>query len=172
MRGGLAAALLALLLTGCSWAGLMMGPATDSWRSEVMGLQVVYKIVPKRTDMAGAASWFAGICTIAIANTVEGDHLAWVAAHELAHCIDGAYLGWSSNGFRNEGCVFGRHFCAPHEGYAEAWARRYMDTCGFARSPLGLLPEDWIECELPDPRSVTPETVPKPVVLRPPPRGR
>jgi hypothetical protein len=155
MRRGLAAALLCLLLTSCTWSRMMTAPAIESWRAEVMGLRVEYKLVESVNGHRGAASWWAGTCTIALAYHLSGTELVWVAAHEIGHCVDGAYLNWSHNGWTNEGCWYHEMYCPPREGYAEGYAEAYVEACGWARSPLGLLPGDGIECELPSPWSVT-----------------
>ena len=154
MRRELTAALLCLLLTGCEWSRMLTAPALASWRADVMGMRVEYKLAESVNGHLGAASWWAGTCTIALASHLEDWAQVWIAAHELGHCIDGAYLGWSHNGWTDEGCWYGKYHCNPLEGYAEGYAEAYIAACGYARSPLGLVPGDGVECELPDPRSV------------------
>ena len=149
-------ALLALALTGCDVV-MYLSPAIESWEAEVMGIPVVYKLVRGNDVYGGVMTWTGGVCRIALDVRLEGDEQVMVAAHEIGHCIDGAHLGWSSNGWGNAGCFhFGKHYCDPKEGFAQAWAHAYVLACGHARSPLGLRPGDGVECGLPDPRSIDP----------------
>lgn len=151
---------LAVLLCGCGQLRMVMGPADESWDAEVAGLPVHYRLVDvSDPQWLGTGIWFAGRCTITIVTSVDEGVQVLVAAHELGHCLDAAYLGGSHNDFGGYGCRWGSYFCPPGEGYAEAYSRSYLYHCQLARSPLGLQPGDGIECELPDPRSVVPGAV-------------
>ena len=159
MRRAVAFLILVTTLCGCGAVEMMLAPAIAQWETEVYGMRVVYRTVADG-QWAGVATWLFGTCTIVLNANLSTEQLVHVAAHELAHCLDGAYLNWSHNGFADEGCNFewsnGYH-CTPREGFAEAYAETYLKKCGYARGPLGLRPDDGIECELPDPRDVKPE---------------
>lgn len=156
MRG--VSVLLVLLLTGCSYTGLFLQQALYSWDAEVMGLNVHYRVVPDGNPHFGVAMLIGRNCTIVLTETAMEKMPVRVAAHEIGHCLDGAYLGWGHNGFGDAGCRWGAYYCSAKEGYAEGWARTYLAACGLARSPLRLMPGDGVECELPDPRAVTPDS--------------
>lgn len=149
--------LLALLLTGCNtYLGDMLVPAEQEWTAEAAGFPVDYRLA--RIHNFGVAGWAMGRCTIVLQAGLGESHLIAVAAHELGHCIDGAYLGWSSNNFGSAGCAYGGHYCKPSEGFAEAYAQVYLEKCGYNPRPLGLRSTEphW-PCELPDWHEVTPE---------------
>lgn len=150
--------LAALALTGCS-AGMLLSPAIESWEAEVHGVPIRYKLVTGLGNLGGSAAWFGGVCTIAIdAGLLDGLQVV-VASHEVGHCLDLALLDFDHNGWRDEGCVFGSYYCSPWEGFAEGYSEAYLATCLYARRPLGLLPDDGIDCEPPHPRDVTPGSV-------------
>jgi hypothetical protein len=147
-------ACVALLLGGCGYLGMYSGQAIEEWSAEVAGMPVHYRLVTGSLD--GSAAYVLGHCTIALNVDLPRDLLTFVAAHEIGHCLDGAQLGWSSNGWRDEGCIYGSYYCSSREGFAQGYAYAYLEACFFARSPLGLLPADERDCVLPDPSSVTP----------------
>lgn len=151
-----ASLVLLVLLNGCGYLGMFSGPAIEEWDSIVEGMPVHYRIVQKQNDNVGAAVILLGRCTIAIDVRLSHDERIKTAAHELGHCIDGLKLNWSSNGWRNEGCYWGEHYCPPKEGFAEGFSNAYLLKCKWATSPLGLQPGDGIECKLPDPKSIVP----------------
>lgn len=156
------AALLVMtfLLSGCATLSMHYAPPIKSWETHLEGMRVEYKIVDRHKH-SGTAVYAFGTCSITLSTSVTHlyKHLVLAAAHEVAHCLDGSQLGWSHNGFEDEGCELGDYFCAPAEGFAETWALAYIDKCGYARDPLGLIPPDERPCELPDPRTVTPSDI-------------
>lgn len=151
--------LLTLALAACGPAGLLTAPALSEHHTTVDGMPVTVRVVPPTGESAGAAIYLLGHCTIAIAQGHEHDpHLL---AHELGHCADAHHLNWTHNGWRDgDGCVYGRHYCPAHEGYAEGYARAYREACG-AAAPIALEPAA-ATCNLPAAEAVTRPTGPDP----------
>ena len=82
---------------------------------------------------------------------------ALLLAHEFGHCLDGSKLLYSHNRFGDAGKMYGQYYASASEGFAEAYARAYIEKCGLNLAPLG-----WGQgetCELPDPRGVTADTL-------------
>lgn len=156
--------LLVFVLSGCGYINLMSQPPLEEWTSEVAGLTVFYRIVASTDSRyTGAAALIGNNCTIVMTSDVFYAEEDWpkvrLASHELAHCLDLAYLNGRSNYFGNAGCVFGEYYCNPREGFAEAYSYAYIDKCLFDTSPLGLKPGDGRKCELPDWRKITPDSL-------------
>lgn len=149
-------ALLALALTGCSYLEMTFAAPISGWSANVEGVAIDYRVA--EGPQGGTAWWDGRRCRVTLHKDlfVAKELYVHIAAHEVGHCMDGAKLSWSSNGVANEGCKFGDHYCTSREGYAEFYARTYIEACGYSTSPLGLWPADSIECELPDPRMVGP----------------
>ncbi|MFC4639511.1 hypothetical protein [Deinococcus hohokamensis] len=81
-------------------------------------------------------------------------------AHEVGHCLDGSHLAYSHGGFGDAGKIYGPYYAAPVEGFAEGYARAYLDACGTNLAPLGWGVGE--KCPLPDPRQVRPPAPPLP----------
>lgn len=74
-------------------------------------------------------------------------------AHEFGHCLDGSRLLYSHNRFGDAGKIYGQYYAPASEGFAEAYARAYLEKCGTNLAPLGWGKGE--KCELPDPKQVT-----------------
>ena len=81
-----------------------------------------------------------------------------VVAHEVGHCLDKFVLETKHNGFADEGCLYGKYWCKPNEGFANFYAHYAVNLCGSLK-PLGWpLEDDPATCdELPHPRTATPD---------------
>lgn len=157
MRRLLTLTLLLLALTSCASINAFSARAIEQWTVEIYGMSVHYRRVNIPMDVLGAAMAVGRNCTIVLNINMEPQHEPFVAAHELGHCIDMVYLNWDHNGFTDEGCIVGDHYCPPWEGYAQTYAMLYNAHCGNAKKPLGLPTKTNINCELPHPRSATPD---------------
>ena len=147
----------------------------EVWEAEVAGMQLQYHLVDLRGFPAlGYARLEARTQTCHIyIDTWLTRHdprvLADITLHEVGHCVDWLMLGLTHNAFADEGCAYGDHYCEPAEGYAEAWARAYTARCGADLFSVGYAARHVVQgqgandaaprppCNLPDPRTVTPD---------------
>ncbi len=134
-----------------------------TWEAEVGGMRLTYHLVDLRGFPAlGYALLGANQTCHIYLDTWLTRHdprvLNAIILHEVGHCVDWLMLGLSHNDFSAEGCAYGEYYCAPAEGYAEAWARAYTARCGADLSGVGYAAPgaDTGSCNLPDPRLVTP----------------
>ena len=119
----------------------------ETWSAQVDGLRLRYHLV----SLEGFSSlgYFVfteetQTCHIYIdtwlANHASrAEHLA-VVFHEVGHCVDAVTLRFSHNAFLREGCAYGAYYCAPAEGYAEAWRYAYGARCGLNAVAIGYEP--------------------------------
>ncbi|NJK45272.1 MAG: hypothetical protein HC933_14250 [Pleurocapsa sp. SU_196_0] len=153
---GLAPALLTFNLFACNANN---NSASDSWTARVRGHTIQYEIraTPTVGDNGLAlAEGFGSNCKITMTATATNrQDVAAILAHEVGHCLDHLELGWSHNGFKDEGKVYAPFFANPAEGYAETYARVYIETCGQLLQPLGWKFRHDGDCSLPDPKTVT-----------------
>ena len=118
-----------------------------SWSAEVNTMKLRYHLVSlagfssqgyfvfaeeTRTCHIYIDTWFAR-------HVSRAEHLA-VVFHEVGHCVDVSQLRFSHNAFVREGCAYGAYYCAPAEGYAEAWRYAYTARCGLNAVAIGYEP--------------------------------
>ncbi len=128
----------------------------------VGGIPITYKL-KVLNKYAGYANFKVSYCQITLDPTdlTSERNATVIIAHEYAHCVDLFKLKFSHNGFRNEGAIYGNYFARAQEGYAETYARMYIQKCGYTTSWFSP-PEQFNfgpACDGPDPRTVTPDKV-------------
>lgn len=116
-----------------------------TWSARVNGLRLRYHLVSlEGLSSLGYFVFSKGTCHIYIdtwlaSHASRAEHLS-VVFHEVGHCVDAAKLRSTHNAFERDGCVYGTYYCAPAEGYAEAWRYAYMTRCGLNTSAIGYDP--------------------------------
>ncbi len=139
----------------------------ESWPADVGGLALRYHLVSLEGFSSLGYFVFSPAtqtCHIYIdtwlANHAsQAEHLA-VVFHEVGHCVDAVTLRSNHNAFVREGCVYGAYYCAPAEGYAEAWRYAYTARCGLDAATIGYevnaADESATRCALPTAEAVLP----------------
>ena len=165
--------LLTSLLSSCSLLPWYDGEVIGS--ADVFGVKVRY-LFPK--DDLNYASQRDGIryvgmvvysplgrgCDVLLRRSyfdrTSPSKLRTVVAHEVGHCLDKYVLGYTHNGFADEGCHYGAYWCRPNEGFANLYAHFVMDSCG-SLAPLGWpYGDDPATCDaLPHPAQATPDLI-------------
>ncbi|NJK44614.1 MAG: hypothetical protein HC933_10310 [Pleurocapsa sp. SU_196_0] len=140
--------------------------ASDQWTATIRGHEIQFEARDVASVGYGGHDGLAlavgqgNRCSITLSRTaVNRLDLAAILAHEVGHCLDHLELGWSHNGFRDEGRLYGEFFGDPAEGYAETYGRAYLETCGTLLEPLGWKFKRDGACDLPAPHAVTPSMV-------------
>jgi|GEM_PF-4788085 len=113
-------------------------------------------------QLVGCAIPLGSACVVQLDQEYFARATKWqqvnLVAHEVGHCLDLRKLSLSHGGFTNEGLRWGEYYGTPSEGFAEAYARAYIQKCGLDLDSLG-----WMNargtCTPPDPRSVTPDFI-------------
>lgn len=156
--------LLAPLLGGC----FLLPPAEGENGTVLLGVRVHYVMTSSAAfdfcpaDRVGCSVPLGGVCFVQIDRAYFDNGTAWqkvnLVAHEVGHCLDLRRLGLSSGGFRDEGKRWGAYYANPSEGFAEAYARTYIDRCGLDLDSLGWMNRRGT-CALPDPKTVTPRLI-------------
>ena len=116
----------------------------ETWSAAVNGLKLRYHLVSLEGFSSLGYFVFAKetqTCHIYIdtwlaRHVSPAEHLA-VVFHEVGHCVDATKLRFSHNMFVREGCAYGAYYCAPAEGYAEAWRYAYAARCGLDAVTIG-----------------------------------
>ena len=125
---------------------------------DVGGIPITYKL-EVMNKYAGYANFKGSYCQITLDPTdITSERNATVIiAHEYAHCVDWFKLKFSHNGFRNEGAIYGEYFARAQEGFAETYARMYIQKCGHSTAWFSPPAEYTFgtPCEGPDPSTVT-----------------
>jgi hypothetical protein len=155
-------AVLMFNLIACGTASV----ASDRWTAMLRGYEIAFEIrdVPSLGynghEGLALAEGRGNSCSITLSTTAtQRPDLAAILAHEVGHCLDHLELGWDHNGFAAQGQVYGEPFASPAEGYAETYARVYLESCGFKMQPLGWKFKADGACILPAPRDVTPASI-------------
>ncbi len=118
--------------------------SAETWSAKVHGLELRYHLVSLEGFSSLGYFVFAKetqTCHIYIdtwlaQHASRAEHLA-VVFHEVGHCVDATKLRFSHNMFVREGCAYGAYYCAPAEGYAEAWRYAYTARCGLDAAAIG-----------------------------------
>ena len=140
-------------------AACSMSPSiySDSWSMSVMGVSMDVYIVPDLAEYRGLARMNSNSCTIRIASKATNLIPVYVSvlSHEIYHCLDYFTLDYDHNGFKDEGCQYGNHYCSPTEGYAKFGAEIYMNECGLDYDSLSNLKNGMDGCFV-SPRDILP----------------
>jgi hypothetical protein len=131
-------ALLVCVLASCNQLAFMSVRLTgEQSQLRVRGHSITLKLYTGGpADMSGFATT-VGECIVHVhRNYLPTPAFGHIVAHEVGHCLDRLELGWTHNGWHDEGAAFGEYYSSPHEGFAEAFARAYTVACGESFNPL------------------------------------
>jgi hypothetical protein len=157
------------------WVERQPPEKTGQWTAKIYEVPMLFQIViPEELDKP----WADGQATRRLNEkckvfvdarvlTKGMEYFAYLLAHEAGHCLEirGEGIGkrWysTSEGASRAGCRFGDYFCDPTEGFAETWARLYIQRCGFNLATFGW-PSKEKSCRYtPAPGAATPEAAAK-----------
>lgn len=138
--GLLTLATLALALSSCgSLSQASVNTLDGNWTARVHGHSIVVRFYTRGAEGYSGFAFNnpASGCSVYVnARYLPSPVLGHVLAHEVGHCLDHLELGWSHNGFSNQGARWGTYYSDPAEGFAEAFAVAYTKACGDTHAAL------------------------------------